>query len=224
VITVIIPILNEEEALKKNLIFLRSLLNSAEVIFVDAHSTDKSVAVIRGLGKLLQSQKGRPAQMNLGALSARGDILFFLHADSLINPNTLKNIEKNIVGSNAVGGCLTQRIDRADFIYRMIEMQGNIRARLTKEFYGDQGIFVKKDVFSAVGGYPEVPIMEDVLFSRSLRKKGKLIVLTDRISVSARRWEKEGVIRTSLIYSLIIIMFWMRFPLKTIKSLYDDLR
>ena len=109
-------------------------------------------------------------------------------------------------------------------IYRLIEWQGNTRARLTREFYGDQGIFVKKNTFLRMGGFPEVPIMEDVLFSRRLRTIGKTVVLSDKITVSARRWEKNGIIKTALIFNLIIILFWLKAPLHKIKQFYEDIR
>jgi len=224
VVSIIIPIFNEEEALKRNLPFILPMLNLAEVIFVDSQSSDKSIAIIQGIGKVLQSQKGRAAQMNLGASQAKGDILVFLHADTTIDHQAIGNIEKSISQFDAVGGSLTQRIDSEGFIYRLIEAQGNLRARLKKEFYGDQGIFVNREVFQAIGGFPEVPIMEDVLFSRRLRRSGKTVVLADKITVSARRWRKLGVIKTTLLYNLIIILFTLRVPLDKIKKLYDDLR
>lgn len=223
-VSVIIPIFNEEEALKRNLPFILPLHNLAEVIFVDSQSNDKSISVIQGVGRVLSGQRGRAAAMNLGASQAKGNILLFLHADTTIEPQTIRNIEKNIRQFDAVGGSLTQRIEAEGFIYRLIEAQGNFRAHLTKEFYGDQGIFVKKEEFLAIGGFPGVPIMEDVLFSRRLRRSGKTIILADKINVSARRWRKLGVIKTTLLYNLIIILFTLRVPLDKIKKLYDDLR
>lgn len=95
---------------------------------------------------------------------------------------------------------------------------------MTKKFYGDQGIFVKKDTFLKLGGFPEIPIMEDILFTEKLRKCGKTVVLPDKILVSARRWEKMGIIKTTLLFNLIILLFWLKVPLNRIKKLYEDLR
>jgi len=162
--------------------------------------------------------------MNSGVTQARGDILLFLHADNIILTDTLETIERKITEDGYIGGCLTQRIDNNALIYRLIEWQGNTRARLTREFYGDQGIFVKKNTFLRMGGFPEVPIMEDVLFSRRLRTIGKTVVLSDKITVSARRWEKNGIIKTALIFNLIIILFWLKAPLHKIKQFYEDIR
>ena len=109
-------------------------------------------------------------------------------------------------------------------IYRLIEGLGNVRAKITKVFYGDQGMFVRKDIFLKLGGFPKVPIMEDVIFSKRLRRSGKTVVLMDKILTSSRRWDKKGIMKTSLLYSLINILFWMRIPLEKIKLFYDDLR
>jgi len=126
--------------------------------------------------------------------------------------------------NNFIGGCLTQRIDKNNLIYRFVEDQGNIRARISKIFYGDQGIFVRKDAFLQAGGFPEVPIMEDVLFSKKLRQLGRVAVLPDKIFVSSRRWDRNGIIRTVLLYNWLIILFHLRVPLEKIKKLYNDLR
>lgn len=137
---------------------------------------------------------------------------------------TLANIEERMRDKDVIGGCLTQYIDKEALIYRFIEDQGNLRARMTKVFYGDQGIFVRKEMFFRIGGFPPVPIMEDVLFTKKLRAQGKTVVLTDKIIVSSRRWAKRGIIRTTLLYNVIGTMFFLGFPLEKVKALYDDLR
>jgi len=224
VVTIIIPIYNEEKNLLEKIGQFRNLSKSAELIFVDGKSSDNSCSIAVAYGKILHSKAGRAAQMNSGVTQARGDILLFLHADNIILTDTLETIERKITEDGYIGGCLTQRIDNNALIYRLIEWQGNTRARLTREFYGDQGIFVKKNTFLRMGGFPEVPIMEDVLFSRRLRTIGKTVVLSDKITVSARRWEKNGIIKTALIFNLIIILFWLKAPLHKIKQFYEDIR
>ena len=162
--------------------------------------------------------------MNKGASIAKGDILLFMHADTIISPKAVSSIENCIKDGRCVGGCLRQRIDAPGKIYRFIEGFGNARAAITKVFYGDQGMFVRRDIFLRIGGFPEVPIMEDVIFSKQLKRVGKTAVLPDRIFTSPRRWDKKGVVKTSLLYSLINALFWLRLPLEKIKLLYDDLR
>ena len=223
-ISIIIPLYNEEAVLPRACAQLREFSSEAEIIFVDGGSADRCTEFASHYGKVLRGKKGRAAQMNYGAAQAGGGILLFLHADTIISTDTLEMIERKIMEDGYVGGCLTQRLDNNTLIYRLIEWQGNARARITKEFYGDQGIFVKKDVFESMGGFPEVPIMEDVFFSRKLRTIGKTIVLPNKIMVSARRWEKNGIIKTALLFNLIILLFWLKAPLSNIKQLYEDLR
>ncbi|MFA5117290.1 MAG: TIGR04283 family arsenosugar biosynthesis glycosyltransferase [Candidatus Omnitrophota bacterium] len=223
-VSIIVPLYNEENVLLKNSARFEGLSRAGELIFSDGASSDRSVDIAGKHGKVVYAPIGRAAQMNQGAFHAKGDILLFLHADTIIAPDSLAAIEKSIIEDGFIGGCFTQEIDNNAFIYRLIAGQGNLRARLSKEFYGDQGIFVKKDAFLSIGGFPEVPILEDVLFTRKLRDRGKTIVLADKILVSARRWENNGVIRTAVLYNLIIILFRLKVPLHKIKRLYEDLR
>jgi len=223
-ISVIIPIYNEERILSTDPVRFANLSHHTELIFVDGRSIDRSIEIARRHGKVLQSEKGRAIQMNFGAKQAKNDILLFLHADNIVSPESLENIEKEIQQDGVMGGCLTQRIDKKGLIFRLIEMQGNIRARMTRVFYGDQGIFVRKDIFFHLGGFPDVSIFEDVLFSRKLRREGKTVVLLDKIMASPRRWEKRGIIKTMIMFSTLLAMFKMGFPLERIKALYEDLR
>jgi rSAM/selenodomain-associated transferase 2 len=223
-ISIVSPVFNEEKALLKNYGSLKKLSRKAELIFVDGGSTDRSREIASRFGRVIMSEKGRARQMNHGAIEAKGDILLFLHADTIISHDALLSIEKAVKDDDCVGGCLTQRIDNASPIYRIIEAEGNLRARSTKVFYGDQGIFVRRGSFFSISGYPDVPIMEDVAFTKELRRIGRTAVLPDKIRVSARRWEKEGVATTIFLHLLMNILSWLRVPLDKIKLLYGDLR
>jgi rSAM/selenodomain-associated transferase 2 len=222
-ITLIIPVYNEGQVLKKSLDYFNDIGRYAELIFVDGGSSDRSIEIIKDCGKVVQCVKGRSLQMNCGTRHATRSIYLFLHADNIISPDVLISVQKH-VEEGFVGGCLSQRIDKKGLVYRIIESQGNLRAKLSKVFYGDQAIFVRKDVFSEIGGFPQVPIMEDVLFSKKMRQKGKTRILEDKVIVSARRWEKKGVMNTVLLYSFLNILFYMKVPLNRIKKYYDDLR
>lgn len=222
--SIIIPIYNEEKILLNGAHYFKNISQYAELIFVDGGSRDRGIEIAKPYGKVLSCPKGRAIQMNHGAKHATHEILFFLHADNKIGPNTLLKIENKLNNEKAVGGCLTQRIDKEGLIYRIIEAQGNIRARLSKIFYGDQGIFVRKDIFFKLSGFPQVPIMEDVLFSKKLKKIGKTVVLPDKIIVSARRWERKGIIKTTLRYNLINLAFKIGVPSQKISLLYEDIR
>ncbi|MFC1570688.1 TIGR04283 family arsenosugar biosynthesis glycosyltransferase [Candidatus Omnitrophota bacterium] len=223
-ISIIIPAFNEEKILSENFSHFENLSKKAEIIVACGESSDRTESIIRGIAKVIPGETGRAVQMNEGALKASGEVLLFLHADAFISPETLDAIESLMQGKEVAGGCLTQRIDKAGRAIRLLEGFGNTRARLTKVFYGDQGIFVRKNVFLEVGTYPQVPIMEDVMFTKKLKRKGKTCVLSDKITVSPRRIEKEGVFRTVLIYSLLNVMFWLKFPLEKIKKVHGDLR
>lgn len=222
-ISIIIPVYNEEKILREKKDFFNKLSEKAELIFVDGQSQDASSQIASKYGKLIQSKKSRALQMNQGARSSSGETLLFLHADSSIDPSSIENIEKAL-SQGFSGGCLSQYIENKGNVYRTIEAFGNLRARLTKVFYGDQAIFIRRDIFSEIGGFPEVPIMEDVLFSRKMRKKGKIKVLKDKVTVSARRWEQRGVMNTVLLYSFLNMLFYIKVPLEKVKKYYDDLR
>ena len=223
-LSIIVPIYNEEKILSKNLTFFKNLSRQAEVIFVDGGSSDKGPRLVKAYGKTLRSKKGRAAQMNYGGRYAIGNVLLFLHADATVSATALKSIIHRMADKNFVGGVLTQQINKKGFAYRLIGGLGNIRAQITKVFYGDQGIFVRRSVFLKLGGFPEVSIMEDVLFTKKLRKAGKILVLPDKIMVSARRWDTKGIMKTIFLHCYINILFHLKIPLAKIKILYSDLR
>ena len=222
-ISVIIPVYNEEEMLLKNETHLKNLKKDTELIFVDGGSCDRTIELASKLGKVLIGKKGRAVQMNLGASEAKGDILLFLHADSFLNNNALNSI-RNCINKGALGGCFTQRLNNELPVYRGIERGGNIRAKKKKIFYGDQGIFVRRNIFFALGGYPEIPVMEDLVFSKKLKRVGKVECLNDIINVSARRWEEHGIFRTNILYAIMLLLFSMHVPFGIMKCFYKDTR
>ncbi len=223
-ISVVIPIYNEEKILCAKGEYFKELSLKAELLFVDGGSRDKSAEIAGSYAKVIRTDKGRGQQMNFGARGSSYDILLFLHADTSIPEDVLSSVEEALERRGIIGGCLTQCIDKEGFIYRLIESFGNLRARITKVFYGDQGIFVDKKVFFELGGFPAIPVLEDALFSKKLRSKGKTEVLKEKIMVSPRRWEQKGILKTAALYSSLNILFWLKVPLQKIKELYEDLR
>lgn len=222
-ISVIIPILNEAKILEKTLSQLQSELGAHELIVVDGGSTDGSVHIAEKYGKVIGSEPGRAKQLNTGAASATGNILIFLHADIWIEPGALASVEIAL-SSGYVGGGFQQKIDGTHFLYRAIETAGNMRGKYLKVFYGDSGIFLKRADFEKIGGFPEVPILEEMEFSKKLRRLGKTTLITPHIHISARRWETKGILRTTLNNWLIMLLYFLKFSPAQLAKLYRHIR
>lgn len=222
-VSIIVPVYNEEATIER-LVSSFSYNGSFEIIVADGGSQDRTRELIRQYPvKLLQCIKGRACQMNDGAGQAKGDILVFLHADCLLEKGSLETIRESLE-DGYVGGCLSQRINSHKIIYRFIEVSGNIRALLFKIFYGDQAIFVRRDIFLKVGGFDNVPLFEDILFSKKMAKEGKICVLNKKVLVSPRRWQKNGIIMTTIIFWLLSLGLSLGFSFDRLKRLYQDIR
>lgn len=222
-ISVIIPILNEAKILEKTLSELQSELGQHELIVVDGGSTDGSVHIAEKYGKVITSELGRAKQLNTGAASATGDILVFLHADVWVEPGALASVA-TALSSGYVGGGFQQKIDGTHFLYRMIEIAGNMRGKYLKVFYGDSGIFLKRADFEKIGGFPEIPILEEMELSKKLRQLGKTTLVTPHIHISERRWETKGIIRTTLNNWLITLLYFLKFSPVQLAKLYRHIR
>ncbi len=222
-ISVIIPILNEAKILEKTLSQLQSALGAHELIVVDGGSTDGSVHIAEKYGKVITSEPGRAKQLNAGAVSATGDILVFLHADIWLEPGALASVE-TALASGFVGGGFRQKIDGRHFLYRVIEIAGNMRGKYLKVFYGDSGIFLRRGDFETLGGFPEVPILEEMEFSKKIRRLGKTTLVTPYIHISARRWERKGIVRTTLNNWLITLLYFLKFSPARLAKLYRHIR
>ena len=196
-VSIIIPMLNEETELQGLLGSLGTLGGQPEILFVDGGSRDRGPALVRQAGlPVLDSPPGRALQMNLGARRARGEVLVFLHADSRLPADSLRAIDAAMSDPAVVGGRLDLVYEGAEWPYPWIARLGNLRSRLTKIFTGDQTIFVRRSAFDAVGGYPEIPLMEDIELSRRLKRLGRVACLHAPVAGSTRKWRREGVWRT----------------------------
>jgi rSAM/selenodomain-associated transferase 2 len=206
-ISVIVPTLDEEQHIATTL----SRLNQpaiGEVVIVDGGSHDATIAratSARPEARIMSALKGRARQMNAGAAVAKGDVLLFLHADTLLPPTAGAEIESAMQAPTVVGGWFDVRLDEDAGLYRIIARLMNSRSRLTGIATGDQAIFIRRSVFDAIGGFPDIPIMEDVAFSKRVKHAGRTLVVASPVVTSARRWTRDGTART------IILMWWMRF-------------
>jgi rSAM/selenodomain-associated transferase 2 len=193
-LSVIVPTLNEASGLAATVAHLRAL-GPCEVVVVDGGSGDGTVEAAAGADLVLTGPRGRAAQMNLGAARARGDVLLFLHADCRLEAGALEAARRCLARRGVAAGCFRMRVTAAGLTYRMIDAVATARVRLTGMVYGDQGLFVRRDVFERVGGFPAVRFLEDVLISRALRRVGRVVVAPVRVFVSDRRWRRAGVLR-----------------------------
>ena len=222
-ISIIIPVFNEEkliaELLKRMVLFC-----DVEIVVVDGNSDDSTLEIAKNFKcKVLSSKRGRASQMNAGANVANGNIFLFLHADCFIDKVALRSIER-AVDNGCVGGGLKHVIAAKGLMYKWIALTGNMRAKLTNVFFGDQAIFVKKDVFFGLGGYDDVELFEDVIFSKKMKDYGKTCFLTDEVITVPRRWERFGIVKTTLINALVNLGFTFGVSTKSLKKVYKDIR
>jgi rSAM/selenodomain-associated transferase 2 len=209
----IIPVLNEADAINPLIVHLQSLpgAGESEVIVVDGSPDGDTVRAIKDGGiRCLVSESGRARQMNRGAADAAGTCLIFLHADTRLPSSALKLIEEAMADKEIDGGAFDLRIDSEKASLRLISRVASFRSRLTRIPYGDQAIYIRKDVFNRIGQYPPVPLMEDVALMRNIKKAGgRIHIIPECATTSARRWETEGIVFTTLRNWILISAYLM---------------
>lgn len=206
-ISIIIPALNEAAHLAAT---IRSANSSSttEVIVVDGGSHDATVAVAESTGaRVLSTEPGRARQMNAGAKVAKGNIFLFLHADTLLPAQFDQYVKQALAQEKAVAGAFQLGLDGTQRGLRCIEAMANWRSRQWQMPYGDQAIFMRADAFDGVGGFPDLPLMEDFELMRRLRKQGRIVLAPAKVVSSARRWLKLGVIKTTALNQLLIAAY-----------------
>jgi rSAM/selenodomain-associated transferase 2 len=207
----IIPVWNEEAIISRTIEHVRDLSasGSAEIIVVDGDPAGRTIRVARHMGvKTAISEKGRGKQMNLGAALAEGEILIFLHADTLLPPDALGLIETAMADTSCIAGAFDLAVDSERPVFRLIEKAASYRSRVTRIPYGDQTIFIRERDFRDLGGFRDIPIMEDVEFMQRIKKrKGKICIIGRAVRTSPRRWEKEGIVYTTLRNWLIRFLY-----------------
>jgi rSAM/selenodomain-associated transferase 2 len=201
--SIVIPVLHEGERILSLIARIQAMrpAKPCEVIVVDGSPDLDTLRCLRGRNDVtaLTAPVGRAKQMNRGASVARGEILIFLHSDTELPPGALGKIAEALRGNDAVGGAFDLGIASEKRVFRIIERASSIRSRLTRIPYGDQAIFLKKEYFDLIGGFREIPLMEDIEFMQRVKKRGgRIRILKDRVTTSPRRWEKEGILYCTL--------------------------
>jgi rSAM/selenodomain-associated transferase 2 len=207
-LSIVVPALNEAANLARLLPDLVVREPRAEVLVVDGGSDDDSRAVVARVPSVrwLSGPRGRARQMNAGARAAQGEVLLFLHADTSLPAGAGAAVLGALGDPAVVGGRFDVRLDSRRPLLRLVAWLMNRRSRLTGISTGDQGIFVRRAAFDALGGYPDIPLMEDVELTRRLKRCGRLAALGLRVTTSARKWEQEGVVRTiALMWTLRLL-------------------
>jgi len=210
--SVIIPVFNEESVINATIEHLGALPGAAslEIIVVDGDKSGKTIGVIRnGDVRTAVGEKGRGNQMNSGAMMAGGDIVVFLHADTRLPPEAFALMEGALRDPSCPAGAFDLAIASVRPIYRLLAGIASFRSRLTRIPYGDQTFFFRRAYFQAMGGYANIPLMEDVEIMQRIKKRGERIAIVDRaVTTSARRWEKEGILRCTLRNWLLISLYF----------------
>src|SRR3989337_2327528 len=198
-ISIVIPTYNESSTIESTLINLFEIISTGdEVIVGDGFSEDetKEIAGKFTQAKLVTSKRGRALQMNMGAEKAENEYILFLHADTIISATCLTMLKNEIISNRIGWGWFPIKLNSPKFIFRVLELGANMRTSFTGTPLGDHGIFVKKDLFFEVGGFPEMPIMEEIEFVRNVKKIQKELKIYYRFRTSLLRFEKSGVLKT----------------------------
>jgi rSAM/selenodomain-associated transferase 2 len=203
-LSIIIPVVNEANHHTTRLQALQILRNHCQLVLVDGGSEDDSAKIAEPLvDQVLHSPRGRTQQMNFGVTHAQAEVLLFLHADTCLPDNAVNKILQ-AVDLGYHWGRFDVSFDSPQPVFKLIAFMMNWRSRLIDIATGDQAMFMTRQAFDAVAGFPEIALMEDIALSASLKKLGRPSCLTDQVITSARRWQQHGILKT------ILLMWWLR--------------
>jgi rSAM/selenodomain-associated transferase 2 len=205
-LSVVIPTLNEAANLARLLPDLLAGEPDVEIVVADGGSDDGSSSVVGRWTAVrwMAGRRGRARQMNAGARATTGEVVLFLHADTRLPDGARAAIEAALTDPAVVGGRFDVRLDSPRPLLALVGWMMNQRSRLSGISTGDQAIFVRREVFEEIGGYADIPLMEDIDLTRRLKRRGRLAALRLRVTTSARKWEQEGAVRT------IVLMWTLR--------------
>ena len=225
-ISVIVPVLNEAERIGTLVRSLKRLDGEKEIIISDGGSTDGTREKLSAFSSvtIINSSSGRARQMNAGAEISSGNILWFVHADSLVSPSSLHDIERAI-SDGAIGGFFRLKFyDADDRFMKFIERTSHTRAKRFGLIFGDQGLFLRRDIFDDLGGFADISLMEDWEISRRLKhfhKLGLIHALDTLIGTSARRYVKNGRFNTWLKMNFVKALYILGVNSETLRRIYD---
>jgi rSAM/selenodomain-associated transferase 2 len=220
-ISVVIPVLNDAGPLRSLLSQLNGMQEVSQIVVSDGGSSDSSREVALELGAVLvESPRGRGAQMNLGAREASGNVLWFLHADNTVESQLPVSIRKILCEQEVIGGAFRFHLSERRWYGPAIHAAVGIRSRVFHLPFGDQGLFVRRDVFETIGGYKPLPVMEDVDLVLRLRKAGRLVISQEAIGVSPRRWDREGILHRTILNWRLVGSFLLGLDSAGLERLY----
>lgn len=222
-ISFIVPTLNEQSFIRKTLSDLRNLSGpiQIEVVVVDGGSQDQTVMLAEPLcDQLLSRSPGRALQMNQGASVAKGEWLLFLHADTQLPEDFTILWRDQVVSGGCDWGRFDIRLNGDQRMFRLIEKMINLRSRLTGIATGDQGIFIKRELFEQVGGFASIPLMEDIDICKRLKKTGHPLCLRSRLVTSSRYWERGGIWATIILMWKLRLLYFLGVSPQRLVQLY----
>lgn len=221
-LSIIVPMLNEAAALPRLLAQLAHWrTRGCEVVLVDGGSADDSAVLARAAGfTVVEAERGRARQMNAGAAKAGGEVLLFLHADTQLAADADASVRAALAEADREWGRFDVRITGRSPMLRVVATLMNLRSRLTGIATGDQAMFVRREAFEAVGGFPLQPLMEDVELSRRLLRRSRPACLRLRVATSGRRWEQRGVWRTIFLMWRLRWAYWRGVPAERLAEAY----
>jgi rSAM/selenodomain-associated transferase 2 len=218
-ISIIIPTLNEEDSIRETLASLQNFEN-AEIILVDGGSTDATVSIAENYKvKILHAPRGRGAQLEVGGNAAKGAVLWFLHADTIVSPDSVRQIKLALKDSRVMGGNFTIRFDGKRFAAKFLTWLYP-QLRHLGLIYGDSAIFVRRGIYQKMGGFAPFPIFEDLDFVERLKKHGEIVTLPAVVTTSSRRFENKSFILTFLRWTILQALYWLGVHPDTLVKIY----